>query len=304
MRFWVAALFALAWLATACKPAARKAVFVDPALEIMVPADATFATGADLDAIRTTHVFQKYLGQISLPQLDDFTKKTGIDPRKNLWQILSCSNGKTALFMARGRFSFNDEEPRIQIEGVKRMGYKGYNLFGNEQSSVIFMNTSTAVAGRTDDLHTLVDLRNQGTRGFPAALKEKVASIGHDNQIWAAFTGGLQNVNLGVSPDSNAGQVLQVMRGIESGTLGANLKDGFGFEARLDCKSPNDAKLVHDAIKGVIGLGRLSTPDNQPELLQLYDAIHVKLDQTRVEVTATVPGNLEDKFLDLWLKKR
>lgn len=303
MRF--AALVLIAAVAiTGCKPAARKAVFVDPALEIMVPAGSTFATGADLDAIRTTHVFQKYLGQISLPQLDDFTKKTGIDPRRNLWQILSVSNGKTALFLARGRFTFNDEEPRIEVDGVKRMSYKGYNLFGDERAAVMFTNSSTAVAGPTPELHTLVDLRNQATHGFPSALKDKVASIGHENQVWAAFVGGLQNVNLGVAPGSNAGQVLEVMRGIESGTLAANLKDGFGFEAHLDCKTASDAKHVHDAIKGVIGLGRLSTPDNQPQLLQLYDAIHVKLDQTRVEVTAHVTGDLEDKFLDLWLSKR
>lgn len=287
-----------------CKPPARKTVFVDPALEMMVPADSTFVAGADLDAIRTTQMFQKYLGKVPLPQLDDFTKKTGIDPRRNLWQVLTSSNGKTGLFMARGRFTHNDEEPRIDIPGVRRIGYKGYTMFGDDRRAVIFTNTSTAAAGLTSDLRTMVDLRNEAHHGFPDGLKQKVAGIGHDNQIWAAFTGGLSSLNLGLAEDSNAGQALKVMRGISGGTLGADLRGGLAFEAHLDCFTANDAKHVRDAIKGAVGLGRLSTPDNQPELLKLYDAVEVKLDRTRVDVSAKVSEGMADKFLDLWIRAR
>jgi hypothetical protein len=53
----------------------------------------------------------------------------------------------------------------------------------------------------------------------------------------------------------------------------------------------------------VIGIGRLSTPDNRPELLRLYDTIKVEQIQKRVDVSAQVAPDLEDKFLDLWLKQ-
>ena len=69
---------------------------IDPALESLVPADTVFIVGGNLDAIRETAVYQKLLSRVPLPQLDDFTRQTGLDPRKDLSQILSCSNGKNA----------------------------------------------------------------------------------------------------------------------------------------------------------------------------------------------------------------
>jgi hypothetical protein len=38
-------------------------------------------------------------------------------------------------------------------------------------------------------------------------------------------------------------------------------------------------------------------------MLKLYDAIQVTQQQTQTKVTADVPQDLADRFLDLWLKK-
>ena len=56
-------------------------------------------------------------------------------------------------------------------------------------------------------------------------------------------------------------------------------------------------------LKGVVGIGRLNTPDSHPELLQLYDAIQVTEQQNHAQVTAQIPADLADRFLDLWLKR-
>jgi hypothetical protein len=56
-------------------------------------------------------------------------------------------------------------------------------------------------------------------------------------------------------------------------------------------------------VKGVVGFGRLNTPDNHPEFLKLYDGIQVTQQQTRANVAADIPQDLADKFLDLWLKR-
>src|ERR1700738_4655423 len=95
------------------------------------------------------------------PQFDDFVRKTGLDPRKDLWQILSTSNGKTGLFMARGKFADGELEPNLEKNGLARFGYKGYNLFGDQQRAVMFISSSTAVAGPTSELKTLVDERHK-----------------------------------------------------------------------------------------------------------------------------------------------
>src|SRR5271168_4753113 len=123
MRF-TAVLLCL--LTVSCLPQKRGTVFIDPSLETLIPPDTIFIVGASVDKIKDTPVYQKLLKDLELAPLDDFTKKTGIDPRKDLWQVISVSNGKTALLLARGKFS-SEMEPRLEAEGAQRIGYKGYS---------------------------------------------------------------------------------------------------------------------------------------------------------------------------------
>jgi hypothetical protein len=85
--------------------------------------------------------------------------------------------------------------------------------------------------------------------------------------------------------------------------LGVDFSKGLNLTARLECRTENDARHVHDALRGAIGMARLSTPDNQPELLRVYDAIHVTLVNSRVDVNGDLPSEQVDRVLTLWLKK-
>ena len=82
-----------------------------------------------------------------------------------------------------------------------------------------------------------------------------------------------------------------------------NLSNGIDAIAVVNCNTERDAKFVHDLVRGLVGFGRLNTPDNQPDLLKLYDAIQVTQQQAQATVAANVPQDLADKFLDVWLKK-
>ena len=96
---------------------------------------------------------------------------------------------------------------------------------------------------------------------------------------------------------------MQVLQSVSSATLGMNLSNGIHATADVECKTERDAKFVHDMIKGVVGLGRLNTPENRSELLKLYDGIQVTQQQTRAHIAADIPQDLADRFLDLWLKR-
>lgn len=296
----------VAALLAACgrQPNSTTSLRIDPALEILVPADALFIMGANVDAIRNTSVYQKHIGILDLPRLNEFTKQTGIDPRKDLWQVLSVSNGKNGVLMARGKFSEGDLEPRLETQGAKRFGYKGYKLYGDDRNAVLFMNSTTALAGSTAALKSIVDDRDQPHHGLPPALAARMRSIPGESQIWAAFTGGIQALKVTVPENSNLGNVLGALRGMNSATLGIDLRNGFDLNAAADCQNDNDAKQLRLALKAVIGLGRLSTPDNQPDLLKLYDAIDVEQAQNRVLANAHIPPDLVDRFVDLWVKRR
>jgi hypothetical protein len=73
---------------------------------------------------------------------------------------------------------------------------------------------------------------------------------------------------------------------------------GTHFKIDLTCISEEGAKRVHDALRGAIGLGRLSTRDDQQELMQVYDAISVDQDKALVRVHADYSGTLTDKLFE------
>jgi len=302
MRTVVLILAALVLIS--CAPAKRTSPFIDPSLETLVPSDTVFILGANIDAIKNTPVYQKLLSQMDLPQLNQFTEQTGLDPRKDLSQVISVSNGKTGLLMARGKFSEGDLEPRLEAKGAKRFGYKGYNFFGDERGAVLFINSSTAVAGETAELRRVIDQRNATDHGLPPALRDQIRVLPATDQVWAALIGGIQGMNFGIPRDSNLGNVLGVLQGIQSIRLGIDLRNGFDAQAAATCRTERDAKRVHDMVKGVVGIGRLSTPDSQPEMLKLYDAIKVTQQQAQTDVTAQIPADQVDHFLDLWIKKK
>ncbi|MBZ5607770.1 MAG: hypothetical protein LAP38_05900 [Acidobacteriia bacterium] len=292
---------ALALTLAGCQARKQAVLHIDPALETLVPSDTVFVVGANLEAIRDTPVYQKLLSRMPLPQLDEFTRQTGLDPRKDLSQILSCSNGKHGLLLARGKFNRADLEARLQSKGAAPLSYKNYRLFGTEQAAIFFLNDSTAVAGPASELRPIIDHPSSG--GMPVPLRDLLRTLPTGDQIYAALTGGLGGLNIAAPPNSNLSTVLQALRSVQTATLGMDLSHGLIATAEVNCATERDAKFVHDMVKGIVGLGRLNTPDKQPELLKLYDAIQVTQQQTSTRAQADIPQELADKFLDLWLKR-
>jgi hypothetical protein len=193
-------------------------------------------------------------------------------------------------------------EARLKSNGAAPSNYKGHNLFGNEQAAITLIDDSIAAAGPPGELRALLDQPSAG-RGLPAALRDLLRTLPAGDQVYAALSGGLENLNLPVPREGNLGNALQALRTVQSATLGMNLANGIDAIAVVNCNAERDAKFVHDLVRGLVGFGRLNTPDNQPDLLKLYDGIQVTQQQAQTTVSANVPQELADKFLDLWLKK-
>ena len=133
--------------------------------------------------------------------------------------------------------------------------------------------------------------------GLPASLREKMHSIPPQSQMWAAGIGSLEFVNNAIPKQGNLANLRNVLSTIESWSAGADLRSGLKMEARGVYRSEADAKLIHDALRGLLGMGRLSTPDNAPELLRFYDGIQVTQQTSAVRVAADIPAGVLDKFL-------
>ena len=289
-------------LLTACQPRQSASLHVSPALETLVPSDTVVVLGVNLAAIRDTAIYQKLITRVPLPQLDRFTQQTGLDPRKDLSEILTCSNGKSALLLVRGTFRITDLEARFKSNGVAPSNYKGHSLFGDDRAAIAFMDASTAVAGSQADVRAYFD-QPGGARGLPVPLRDLLRTLPAGDQVYAALTGGVENLNLPLPREGNLGNIMQALRSVDSATLGMNLSHGIDAVAVVNCNTERDAKFIHDLVRGLVGFGRLNTPDNQPDLLKLYDGIQVTQQQAQTKATADVPQELADKFLDLWFKK-
>lgn len=284
-----------------CRARQSASLHINPSLEAMVPSDTIFVAGANLDAIRNTPVYQTLLARVPLPQLEEFQRQTGLDPRKDLAQFLVCSDGKHVLVIARGRFQTGDLEARLQSKGMARFTYKKYSLFGNEQAAVVFLNDSTVLAGPAAELRAIVD-KSPGL-GLPASLRDLLRTLPADDQVYAALIGGLEKFNLPIPNGGNFGNVAQILQSVESATLGVNLSQGIDALAVVNSKTERDAKFVHDMVKGLAGFGRLNTPDNQRDLLKVYDGIQVTQQQSQAKITVDIPADLVDKALNMWMKR-
>ena len=271
---------------------------IDPALATLVPEDTTLLVGTRLESLEKTPVYQKYLADRKSPVVEEFAKQTGLDPKKDLWELLFVSDGKNNVLLGRGKFA-NEMEPRLEKEGAKRFGYKGYNLIGDEKAAVVFISSSTAAMGTTESLRFLLDQRGT-SKGPPAALAALIKDIPADAQFWAAYTGG--PVDLGFT--GNLANINKLVGSIQTGSVYFDLRTGLSGLASGECSTDAAAEDVQGALKAFIGLGRLNTPANQPEMLAAWDGLRTTREDKRVKLYIDVPQNVVDQFLGLWMGRR
>lgn len=292
---------ALLGLLSGCSRKPAMGVFVDPAFGTLVGPDTKLLAGIRLDKIRETPVYKKLGGQLDLDRrLNLFSRRTGLDPRKDLWQVLVTSNGEDTLVMARGRFSTaGDMEPKLEALGSQRTSYKDYTLIGTPQTSVVFINAGVAVAGTQEALKHLIDHRAE-YKDIPPALLAQLATLPHEDQMWLADDGALSGLRA-AGPDTTGvrSMMSNFVASIRTTTVGVHFDEGAQMNGAVDCVSEQGARRVHDALKGVIGIARLNTRDDQMQMLRLYDAVQVNQSGSHVAVSAQVPPDLVEPLLKM-----
>jgi len=249
--------------------------------------------GLRMADIRATHLYQKMLAGKHLERLDEFARQTGFDPRRDVRELLVASNGKDSLVAARG--TFNERA----FEGMTRSTYKSYTLYTRDRGGVALIDNSTAIAGTLEAVHAALDRRGSGDRSGPAELLARARQIPPENQVWSVSS-GFDNLLTGRIPETgNAANAGRILRSLENTSAAADLRAGLNGYINGQCRTDGDAKNLGDAARGLVGLGRLSVPEKQPELLRLWDGIKVDQQQRYVKITVAIPQDLVDKLIDL-----
>ena len=282
-----AALFA----ALGCSRLVTKGVVVDSSFEPFIPGDVKVLAGVQITNLQTAPLYRNHKEQLNVGELQAFSERTGLDPTRDLSEILITWDGKQFLAMARGHFSQTEVGPKLESLGAHRSSYKRHTLFDNNGNSLVFMSDSLVVAGSSETLRDLIDRRDKTSAGIPAELQQRLETIPKRDQLWVVSRGGLP-LN-GITTRSEIDSALSNFVGYVSGTsIGIGIDTGIHLQAELTCISDQGAQRVRDGFRGGIGLARLTTKDNQLELLRLYDSVHVDQDHSTIHVRTDLAPDL------------
>lgn len=267
---------------------------IDPALVMLVSPDTITLAGVRLDRLQKLPYYDRLLSLGPSAGLSGFLTKTGLDPHSKLWELLLASNGKDTVAMLRGTFSPMGLEPQLQREGAKRIPYKGYMMLGDEKVAVLFVNSSTAVAGQPAALRSIVDHRSEFD-GIPAALMRQVETVEYATQIWAvSLSGFFPGLQESAGNWGNAGKLLERTR---SFTFAATFNGDLRFDAKGECASSHDAGSLEGVARGMVAIGRFAARKT-PAVQSFYGAISVGRQDRTVTVRASVPAAVLDKALN------
>ena len=275
-----------------CRPHAPEIPAIDLDLVKMVPQDAVMLAGTRMAEVRTTEAYKLFGQNADTPALDRFSRDTGFDPRKDIRELLVASDGKDTVFLARGSFAVtNLTEP----DATKSI-YRGQTLITHGQWSAAFLDATTVAAGATRAVQSAIDRRRQGGGGIPAAIAERMKTIPKDSQMWIVTLGLSPAVEKAIPERGNLSNLRRLLMSVDSATAGMNLRSGAAVIAEAVCRTDADAKFMHDAFRGLVGMGRLTVPDNEPEMLKFYDAIQISLHERTVRVQASIPMEVLQKL--------
>ena len=295
MRYFFCVVVAYGILAaTGCSQKAATGVRVDPAFRDLIPPDATVLAGVDLGQLKQTPLYEKYGSQLQQARLDEFRDRFGIDLRRDVEAVLLAANAKERLALVRGRFTKQQLQPKLVSMHAQRTIYNGHVLFGDARNSLAFVKDGVVAAGSATALHGLLDRAKTGRGGSSEPLRRRLAALPQNDSVWVVSEGGLPLAGAPLRQDLES--ALSNIDGFVKGvTAGAAVDSGIHFKADFDCISDEGAQRVHDALRGGIGLARLTTNDNALDMLRLYDSIKVNKDGQHVHVNADLAGDLVDK---------
>jgi hypothetical protein len=284
-------------LAAGCGGRKTGSIHIDPALASLVPSDTTMLAGVQMEALRNTPVYQKCAAAQEFFPLNDFVKRTGLDPRQDIGEMLVASNGKDMVAMARGKFASAGFASELEKAGAKRSSYKGYTLIVSPQLAVVFLDAVVALAGPPAALRSILDRRSHGGGRIPSALARQIDAVPSPCQLWVTALGPFSGFSLPLSKNDNLTLPAPVLASTASVTAFADLRAAVDISATAASFTEQDAKRLHDCARGFIGLGRLSVPDNQPDMLRFFDGIQVEQQQRLVSLRVQVPLDLLDRLI-------
>lgn len=268
---------------------------IDNVLERMVPPGATSLVGAHMDQIRQTEIYKKMVATQSLTQVDQFASETGFDPRRDVRELLYASTPRGSVMLARGTFHLNP----ATLKSATKTRHGQYDIQGQGGSGFCILDSTLAAAGEIPALEAALDEWTSGTHTAAQSLLAHAAGVNPQSQLWGVSTGA-GNFLADHPPAASSGlDFSKIFRGLQETWFQADLSAGMRSEAHGMTATEKDAVNLRDAVRGIVGLGRLNVPENQPELLKVWDGIAIDQQGRSIALRAEIAQDLIDRMVQL-----
>jgi hypothetical protein len=283
-------LFLAAWAVAFGQPR------VDNVLIKMVPPGTLSLSGTHMDQIRNTDLYRKLVESRKLPQLDFFAHQTGFDPRRDVREFLLADTRSGGAILARGTFHINPESHK----DAKVIRHGEYNVIVSGGGAFCVLDSTLVAAGDVESVLAVLDEWKSGTHMAAQPLLAQASQVDPSSQVWgvsASFAGFPANH----MPSTGTGiDFSKIFRGLRNIWFQADFSSGLKGEVHGSTATDQDAANLRDTAKGLIGFGRLSVPENQPDMLKVWDGIAVEQDGRSVAIRADIPTGLLDRLIQLF----
>ena len=270
---------------------------IDNVLLRMVPPGSTSLVGANMERMKATAFYRKLVEQQRMPQVDKFAEETGFDPRRDVRELLYASTPEGSVLLARGRFKLTTNP----ASHAKLVRYGSYNIWTLENSGFCILDQTLAAAGELKALEAALDEWTRGQHKAAEPLLAMSKGVAPTANLWGVST-GFAGFLASVRPKGGVSGGIDFSRiftGMKSSWFQADFATGLRLDLRGATATDTDATALRDMAKGLIGFGRLSVPENQPEMLKLWDGISVEQETRNITIRADITPALLDKLVQM-----
>lgn len=267
---------------------------VDNVLVRMVPPGSTALSGAHMDQIKATEFYKRLVEEKKLPQVDRFAAETGFDPRRDVRELLFASNATGGVLLARGTFPLHPA-----ASNAKPLRHGRYTIQTFDDSGFCILDGTLAAAGDVKSLEAALDEWTSGTHTAAQSLLARAGSVDPGSHFWGVATGFASFLSDNMPRAAGGVDFSKIFRGLQDTWFQTDFTSGFKGAIHGVTATEQDAINLRDTAKGLIGFGRLSVPENQRNMLKLWDGITVEQEGRNISIRADVPQNLVDRLVQI-----
>ncbi len=268
-------------------------------LNLLMP-DAKVVTGVDVERTRNSPFGQYLIQQMTAKDagLEKFTEMTGLDPRKDLFEvILASSDSGVSLHASAGavvvmRGAFNPSK-LTQLAGAHGTvtSYNGTQVLetgkGAASAWVGFLG-NVMVAGPPTSVKTAID-RYRSAKNIDALLASRVqaASSKHDAWFLTTVSPGALAGNLSSNPDVKGAMTGDLMQGIESLSGGVKFGANVIVSGEATARSNQDATALVDVLRFFATMAQSNGAKSGP--MSMLNAVQMTAEGKTVKFSLTTP---------------